>query len=295
MYDSTVGYGTSYPALGYQNSNWANCFWVSMICSFEAFVGIMFGGFCGAILFGKVLRIQSDASVTFSDPMVIRFGPGVSALSDCVAHRDKELEQYDNLFPVLEFRIVNNLWNEVGGEILDASLSVVANIDENESSDDRDSIGTSSHSQFDNDGMRKEESSTHSSSLNSNHEQQHKHFLTRGRLRQSFFHGHVAMEDIPSSSQTTTSKIGHLYCRMKMETHEHPYFNRVWVVRHRLDQHSPLLRERDRREIRRLGGKWPMRLNNAMAIRKSLHFNAILVSLNGLANMSASAVYAQKI
>jgi hypothetical protein len=86
-----------------------------------------------------------------------------------------------------------------------------------------------------------------------------------------------------------------LYCRMKMETHEHPYFNRVWVVRHRLDQHSPLLRERDRREIRRLGGKWPMRLNNAMAIRKSLHFNAILVSLNGLANMSASAVYAQKI
>jgi hypothetical protein len=119
----------------------------------------------------------------------------------------------------------------------------------------------------------------------------HKHFLTKGRLRQSLFHGRVAMEEIPSSRLAAK----HVYSRMKMETNEHPYFNRVWVVRHRLDENSPLLRDRDRNEIRRNGGKWPKKLNSAKAIRKSLHFNAILVSLNGVANMSASAVYAQKI
>ena len=40
---------------------------------------------------------------------------------------------------------------------------------------------------------------------------------------------------------------------------------------------------------------WPERLNSHAAVRDSLQFNQILVSLNGVSNVSASDVYAQKI
>ena len=37
-------------------------------------MGVLYAGFCGAILFSKVLRSQNNAQVFFSDPIVIRFG-----------------------------------------------------------------------------------------------------------------------------------------------------------------------------------------------------------------------------
>lgn len=75
--------------------------------------------FATAILFGKVLRIQSHAQVIFSDPIVIRYGGGVAA-DDNNTHNDEEEEEAKrNPCPVLEFRIVNRLFNDVGGEIMD--------------------------------------------------------------------------------------------------------------------------------------------------------------------------------
>jgi hypothetical protein len=53
------GYGSTYPALGNENENPNNCMFITLICSLEAFIGVLYSGFCGAILFGKVLRIQS--------------------------------------------------------------------------------------------------------------------------------------------------------------------------------------------------------------------------------------------
>jgi hypothetical protein len=50
-----------------------------------------------------------------------------------------------------------------------------------------------------------------------------------------------------------------------------------------------------RRAIRRNDGAWPDKLNSHAAIRDALQFNQILVSLNGVSNVSASDVYAQKI
>jgi hypothetical protein len=55
------------------------------------------------------------------------------------------------------------------------------------------------------------------------------------------------------------------------------------------------LKPRVRRQIRRNGGRWPPSLYTWNAIRDSLQFNQILVSLNGVSNVSASDVYAQKI
>ena len=120
MIFSTVGDGSTYTARGYENESPTNCFFVNYLCSLEALIGVLYSGFCGAILFGKVLRIQSHAQVTFSDPIVVRYGRGVVASDE---------ESVELSCPVLEFRIVNRLFNEPGGEILDASLNVVANID----------------------------------------------------------------------------------------------------------------------------------------------------------------------
>lgn len=44
---STVGYGSTYPALGYQNDSPTNCFFINFICSLESLVGVLYSGFCG--------------------------------------------------------------------------------------------------------------------------------------------------------------------------------------------------------------------------------------------------------
>ena len=49
------GYGSTYPALGSENSSPTNCFFITFICSLESLLGVLYSGFSGAILFGKVL------------------------------------------------------------------------------------------------------------------------------------------------------------------------------------------------------------------------------------------------
>ena len=44
---STVGYGSTYPALGYQNASPTNCFFINFICSLESLIGVLYSGFCG--------------------------------------------------------------------------------------------------------------------------------------------------------------------------------------------------------------------------------------------------------
>ena len=101
---------------------------------------------------------------------------------------------------------------------------------------------------------------------------------------------HTVVED-PSSRLVTK----HIFSKMLVEAGDHPFFKRVWLARHVLDEHSPIVTPRVRRQIRKNGGAWPDRLNTHEAIRESLKFNQILVSLNGVSNVSASDVYAQKI
>ena len=113
---------STYPALGHENDNPTNCLFITFICSLESFFGVLYSGFCGAILFGKVLRIQSHAQVIFSDPIVIRYGTGVQQGVD----NDGDVEDEANASkripcPVLEFRVINKLFGETGGEIMDAT------------------------------------------------------------------------------------------------------------------------------------------------------------------------------
>jgi hypothetical protein len=278
----------------------------------ESLLGVLYSGFCGAILFGKVLRIQSHAQVVFSDPIVVRYGAGVADGADDCHSPDEERPAGPGSHPcpVLEFRIVNRLFNEPGGEIMDATLNVVANVDAN----DADST------LFD-DLERRVSSHTSSGGTNSSidivssvsgaesdyndvelHGIQDSHTKsgTHGSIHSfpkfldpfhSFFPGkgeHQTVNEDPTEKLIKKRK-------MLIEASDHPFFKRVWLARHVLDESSPILKPRVRRQIRRNGGRWPTSLYTWSAIRNSLQFAQILVSLNGVSNVSASDVYAQKI
>ncbi|KAL7577753.1 hypothetical protein ACA910_010514 [Epithemia clementina (nom. ined.)] len=129
---STVGYGVTGPGLPSTTVNHSRCTGLHMLMAFESFVGMLFGGLTGAIIFAKIARIQSVAPVSFSDPIVVRYGSG------CEQHKEidnsTELDTSDLNdnpddseipCPILEFRLVNNMWNQKGGEIMDASMMLV--------------------------------------------------------------------------------------------------------------------------------------------------------------------------
>ncbi|KAL7568723.1 hypothetical protein ACA910_021717 [Epithemia clementina (nom. ined.)] len=290
---STVGYGSTYPALGFQNSNPTNCFFINFVCSLESLVGVLYSGFCGAILFGKVLRIQSHAQVIFSDPLVIRYGTGVTQGMHS-GEKDENDEEDDEEAekipcPVLEFRIVNRLYNEAGGEIMDATLNCVANVDSNDLDPTQESLTESeqAYSSSRSDTGSEGSNSVLGSERSTNTALRFLDPLLKFHLRRN----QQTVDEDPSSRLVTK----HIFSKLMIEASDHPFFKPVWLARHTLDEDSPILKPRIRRQIRRNGGFWPARLNNYTSIRESLNFNQILVSLNGVSNVSASDVYAQKI
>ena len=60
---STVGYGSTYPALGYQNDSPTNCFFINFICSLESLIGVLYSGFCGGTLGNLSVPYKSLSSV----------------------------------------------------------------------------------------------------------------------------------------------------------------------------------------------------------------------------------------
>jgi hypothetical protein len=325
-YKSTVGYGSASPAAGFQNNNPSDCAFVTTICALNALTGILFAGLCGAILFSKVLRVQSHAQVVFSDPIVVRYGKG--------ACDEDEVDDDMLPFPVLEFRIINRLFNEDGGEIVDATLNVVAKVDEQHDNDEQntslhsstlkiavedDANDDSLHNKTNSQELRG--SSWHGMSSRNQEGKASSLISPYRRLRNlkmnSFgekssegLHSDSALDSLPLGSSIggtrTVSGVSYpsahshtsnqLYYKMHIETTDHPFFKRVWLARHILDEHSPIVKARVKHAIRRNHGAWPYnKLHTYDDIRNSLQFNNIIVSLNGVANISASTVYAQKI
>lgn len=107
-----------------------------MLCAFESFVGVLFAGVTGAIIFSKVARVQSIAQVLFSYPICIRYGTGVmeTAGTGIDDDEDEDEDEENNAesptlpCPILEFRVINSLAGEKGGEILNATVNVVASV-----------------------------------------------------------------------------------------------------------------------------------------------------------------------
>ncbi len=109
--------------------------------AFESFVGVLFGGFASAVIIGKMARFLSLAHIVFSDKICIKFGTAAALDDDddvTNVERSDPTTDDDRVsptaadsqhpFPVLEFRMINLLSKERGGEILNAHVTVVASV-----------------------------------------------------------------------------------------------------------------------------------------------------------------------
>lgn len=335
------------------------CTGITIVVTLEAFVGVLFASFVGAIVFAKVSRAQSFAQVLFSDPIVIRYGSGVmverpdedeederqsqnierkldfqqsirsaksSRLLKSVSFRDRQddsdSEQSDEenqrgpllqssiiqgsqqiACPVLEFRICNRLYAIAGGEILDATVNIVASVDASQKTTPPKGLLRR---------RRKKGRKRAQARDDENDPQSKSRRMSKAELMTSM--RAILKATNASNRQSTTQTLsfaethqafeedntGHLnarriFSKLEVETQDHPFFKRVWMVRHILDDTSPLLRPSVREAIRQGGGFWPVELNSAAGVRNSVQFDSILVSLSGTSNADANTVYAQKV
>lgn len=73
------------------------------------------------------------------------------------------------------------------------------------------------------------------------------------------------------------------------------FFDKVWYVRHILDETSPLLKDHVKVHIKKNGGDtWPDELDSYESIQDSIiDFQLITVQLQGMSQVTASPVYAE--
>jgi hypothetical protein len=82
---------------------------------------------------------------------------------------------------------------------------------------------------------------------------------------------------------------------LELETDSHPSLKRVWILRHELNDKSPLLKGRARKMIADNGGKWPTELNTYQCVRESLCFHELSVLITGTSNATGAKVYKQHV
>lgn len=291
---STVGYGSSYPALSTQHDDVGDskCVFIIFITSFEALAGVVYAGFTGAILFAKVTRITQEADVQFSDSLTVRFGFGVEEKlvddDEGASPRGEEntnknmspLQRFKNLassvgkpspFPILTFRLANTLYNISGGEIISANLNAAV-LTESRRHDHQLSNGLATQIRLDR--MRR----ATASSL---------HMRTSIR---SF--GRGISEDGAASNNIMPRQI---FTKLNLEKHEHPMFKRIWRINHIINNNSPLLTDEAKKAITNNNGEWPWEWNNHNAVRNAIRFNELLVSFTGVSNLTGAPVYKQKV
>jgi len=290
---STVGYGVISPSTTnsdvYVNEQklWGDnyhCFAISTLGSLEAFMGIMFVGFFGAIVFAKISKIHGQAQILFSSLMVVRFDD-----DEIFGYNDElpknETNHDHRKCPFLEFRILNTKHNTHGGEIMNAKIRVVASLVTNKfdpSFFTNRIINPSS-------ALTKTKMTVkQQTEFYDLQEIKTEYHLNNRKKRNSLDSEHVR-----NSNDKDHDAI--LYINLQVEPDFHPFFKRVWRFKHILDKSSPLLNQSARKEILLNNGYWPEHWTTNDAVQSSFHFDQILVLFSGIENSSAHNVYAQKI
>jgi len=298
---STVGYGLVYPSTSSVYGDVSKCTGITILTTLESFVGILYASFCGAIMFAKVTRIASFAQVTFSDPIVIRYGKGIAAEEEEEevkaggdAGNSKEFELSKLPCPLLEFRVVNRLAGQLGGEIIDATMNIVASIDEKQAED----MGGAStmRRKGGKKGKRRRRVANRRRSSSNFVPPSRKSYDRVAQSVRNMFATSLRHDQNQAIVEDPTGKVvpRRIFAKLDIDSAEHPFFKRLWLVRHVLNENSPLLKRQARELVRMNGGNWPQELNNADGVRSAIDFDQILVSLSGTSNVDANSVYAQK-
>jgi hypothetical protein len=208
---------------------------------------------CGAIFYSKIVRLHTQAHVTFSSAICLHYGNGITDPLFDVVRSDKpkedtsyvEMDAVTN-FPIIEMRCLNDRAAAGGGEIIGARLKCIVNSLE----DERES----------------EEGGDRSGDL----------------LRRSSSNGdsNVVLKRLITSN-------------LSLSPDTHPYLSSgIWFIRHVLDYDSPLLSLSVKERIAGLGG-WPADLDSPAKIRGSLNQNVreIIVTFTGTSNLTADRVF----
>jgi hypothetical protein len=335
---STVGYGSTYPSLSTEHDHRGDprCTFISFLTSFEAFVGVMYVGFTGGIIFAKVTRITQRAKVQFSDPLLVKFGAGVDAgmgLDD----NSQEIQRGEDLnenntddleanavetakqakcpspFPVLEFRLANELHNIAAGEVIGSQVNAVVVI---EGQQDGEQVGDALAKQIKAERLKRTMKARKGSKQGSN--------LFAASSEHSIHSDQTSSTDKTSTRsgtsptsylQTITTKTfgskkmkidedegggsvivpRMIFSKLSLDHSEHPFFKRLWTFRHTISGESPLLSTTAKQRIMENGGLWPKEWNNSQAVSNAIRFNQIIVSFTGVSNISAADVYKQKV
>jgi hypothetical protein len=273
----------------------------------EAFVGILFASFWGAIFLSKVTRVSSSAQVIFCDPILIRYGDGVKGgnnndedSSGDESRDDDEVENsgsdeipHYSACPVLEFRVINKLALQKKGEIIDASLNIVASVDSSQVPNLNAGMGKKKKKGKK--GKGRKGGGGGMSRLEGDYDKPSEAEMVKSRekIRKILFESERKRRITEEADPIVADKKE--FAKLFVESQDHPFFKRVWVARHVLDHDSPLLTHDAKTLIQIHGGRWPAELNNAAAVRACVRFDQILVSLSGTSNADANTVYAQKI
>jgi len=265
---------------------------------------------CGSQIKNRVESNKFPRTFDF-EWQVIRYGSGVANPAENYEQSDEggshsTLEDETNPHipcPILEFRLMNRMHNIHGGEIIDATVVLVASIDAKQAcptlkgkgattrrrrGGKKGKKGRARHVRRD---PRSEIAPSGSSfsiaeRFSSVGSSESIPILKADAARQT-----QELEEDPSG-YIVPKKI---LCKLECESQEHPFFKRVWVLRHKLDEQSPLLRSHARMMVKHNNGYWPMELNTAEGVRAAFHFDQLLVSLSGTSNADANSVYAQHI
>jgi len=161
-------------------------------------------------------------------------------------------------YPVIEFRIVNNRANYAAGknEIWDAEVTAIVQL----------SIENDPHENIE--------------------------AMDSFRVNASSRWKPPAPSEKPNND--AFNKGQKVYYKLALKPAFHPYFSRVWILRHTLDATSPLLRPEVRQMIRYRGG-WDPAWNKYRDIREYLVvFNNLQIIMSGASALSRSDVYAEK-
>jgi len=99
---STVGYGVVSTSTGTEHSDQRECALISIICTLESFLGLIYAATASAILFAKITRIQNHAQVTFSDAICIEYGRKLSQAM--CQHLLDDFSSHSHQQPVAEYK-----------------------------------------------------------------------------------------------------------------------------------------------------------------------------------------------
>lgn len=245
---STVGYGVVYiPAH-------LPCRGLQYVLATEAFIGVLYSGFCGAIFMAKISRNLVTAQVVFSSAVCLQYGKKLNSLPSKAIHdadsstspvedNDKSTNKIsepseDELtsFPFLEFRVVNKSSNRRGIEITNAEIGcTVASVKLMETRPNRP-LSPSNDQDFEEpvNDMQQDE------------------------------------QGVVAWSNQNIPKVKRSYLHAPLGNSTHPHFGHgAWYFRHTLDHESPFLRGNVKRRIEEVGG-WPAAWNDPTEMRSKL-------------------------